>query len=75
MAAVEYAKFRDATGCGWITGTVWTGPRICDKPVKYTVTERPGEFMPTVNGKVCGTHARPARGRGFVVEPLTVGGA
>ncbi len=71
MAADEYAKFRDATGCGWITGTVYTGPQICDKPAKSTVFERgPGDFLPTVNGKVCGTHARSARGRGFAVEPI-----
>ncbi len=74
MAAAEYAKFRTATGCGWITGTVYTGPRICDKPVKHTVTDGGGSReLPTVNGKVCGIHARSARDRGFTVEPISGG--
>ncbi len=69
MSVDEYAKFRHATGCGWITGTVYSSPQICDKATKYTVTGR-GGFLPTVNGKVCGVHARTARGRGYTVEPI-----
>lgn len=72
MATAEYDRFRDSPNCGWITGTVYTGPRVCDKPVKFTVAERgEDEWMPTVNGKVCGIHARTAGNRGFVVEPIS----
>lgn len=73
MAADEYAKFRDATGCGWITGTVYTGPRICDKPAKHTLTHTGSRQLPTVNGKVCGVHARSANGLGFATKPIQGG--
>lgn len=66
------ARSPDAGNCGWDTGTVYTGPRICGKPAKYTATERGGRLVvPTTNGKACGVHARSARGHGFVVEPIT----
>ncbi len=53
MTSVEYAKFRAAPGCGWMTGTAQSGPRVCDQTPKFT-TGHPS----VVNGRVCGTHAR-----------------
>lgn len=68
----EYAKFRNATGCGWITGTVYTGPQICGKPVKFTVTDPddPAQCTSTINGKVCGIHGPSAVRRGYIVTAV-----
>ncbi len=65
MTAVEYDRFRGSPNCGWITGTVWTGPRICDRTPKFTT-----DHQSAVNGRVCGTHAHKARRDGAAVEPI-----
>ncbi len=67
-----YAKFRTAEGCGWSTGTVYTGPQICGKPAKFTATTGTGAgfISEIVNRRVCGVHARTARNRGYTVEPI-----
>lgn len=54
--------------CIWQTGTVYTGPRTCGRPAKFTV-ESLWEHM---TGPVCGIHARSAERRlAGKVEPLS----
>ncbi len=67
MGYDPYAKFRTATGCGHMTGTVGSGPSICGKPAKYTV-EANCSFV--VNGLACGIHARRVQREGYTTNPI-----
>lgn len=73
--ADDYDQFRNHPGCGWQTGTVYTGPTICGKTAKHTATVDPDDIWAgaTVNGLVCGIHARAAANRSFTVTPIEKG--
>lgn len=64
MAYDEYARWRDSTDCGHMTGTVHTGPQVCGKPAKFTVDLA---YVPAVDG--CTAHhidrLEEYPGRGF----------
>lgn len=62
----SYAQFRTVAGCGWATGTAFTGPRICGRTAKFT-TDAPS----AVNGRVCGIHRRTASGWGHTTAPIS----
>jgi hypothetical protein len=63
----EYARWRDSPDCGHMTGTVYTGPQVCDRPAKFTVSRN---CQPVVNGRVCGTHRRSVERNGWITEPI-----
>lgn len=63
----EYARFRNSTSCGHMTGTVWSGPSICGKRPKFTVDS---SCPFNVTGRACGTHANAAKRRLYAVNPI-----
>lgn len=73
MIPREYQQFRNADGCGWMMGTARSGPSVCGNRVRFTATVAAAGFQHTmtVNGKVCGGHARTACVQGYTVNPLT----
>jgi hypothetical protein len=67
MADDEYARWRNSPDCGHMTGTVYTGPRVCGRPAKFTVSRN---CRPVVNGLVCGTHRRSVERMDWTTEPV-----
>lgn len=67
MPSDEYARFRNSTDCGHMTGTVYTGPKVCGKPATHRVDPA---FPVNVNHLACGTHANVAKRSLYAVTPL-----
>ncbi|GAA0738591.1 hypothetical protein Drose_04385 [Dactylosporangium roseum] len=62
-----YDKFRNATGCGQMTGTLGVA-QICGKRAKFTV-EAGCPF--NVNGLACGIHARSTQRWNYTVTSMS----
>ncbi len=67
MAYDPYERFRNASGCGHMTGTAGSPPSICGKTPKFTVA---AACPFNVNGRACGTHANSAKNRLYAVTPI-----
>ena len=68
MGYDPYDKFRNATGCGHMTGTAGSPASICGKRPKFTVDP---DCPFNVNGLACGIHARTANNRSYTVTPMS----
>ena len=65
-SADEYRRFRNAPGCGHMTGTAGSRASICGKPPTHRVAPCPFN----ANGLACSTHAAVARRSLYATAPI-----